>query len=126
MKFCEAMEKLKNGSKVTRQPWKEGVYFQMDGSDVKSFQPKLTHYIYNEDIMVSNGWLVEGEEKEYNFCEIIPFLQNGSKARMKHWNDSFIYLDQSEKILVIHSMDIFPFTPQFHDFAAEDWIELCL
>jgi hypothetical protein len=124
MKFCEAMEKLKSGSKVTRHPWKDGVYFRLDGNDVKSFQPRLSHYLYNEDIMVSDGWLVEGDEKEYNFCEMIPLLQNGSKAKMKDWKDQFIYLDPNEKVLVINSMDIFPFTPQFNDFAAQDWMEI--
>jgi hypothetical protein len=124
MKFCEAIDKLKAGSKVTREPWKDGVYFLMDGNDVKSFQPRLAHYIYNEDIMVSDEWLVDDDEKEYSFCEIIPFLQNGSKARIKHWKEAFIYLDTKEKVLVISSMEPFPFTPQFNDFAAQDWMEI--
>lgn len=122
MKFCEAMEKLKGGSKVTRAPWKDGVYFMMDGNDVKSFQPKLSHYVYNEDIMVSEGWMVECKDEEYKFCDIIPYLQQGSKAKLKEWKEMFIYLDQSMKGLVVNSMDIFPFTPQFDDFVAQDWV----
>lgn len=124
MLFCEAMDKLKSGSKVTRQPWSEGVYFLMDGADVKSYQPKLAHFIYNEDIMVSDGWLVDGVEGEFKFCDIINYIQQGARARLKDWKEAFIYLDQSEKVLVINSMEIFPFIPQFSDFAAQDWIEL--
>lgn len=124
MKFCEAMEKLKNGSKVTREPWKQGVYFLMDGNDVKSFQPKLAPYIYNEDIMVSEGWILDGQEGEFKFCDIIPYLQQGSKAKLKEWKEMFIYLDQTVKGLVVNSMDIFPFTPQFNDFVAQDWVEI--
>jgi hypothetical protein len=122
MKFCEAMDKLKEGAKVTREPWKEGVYFLMQNEDVKSFQPKLVPYIYNEDIMISGGWLVDDNEEEYSFCNIIPFLQQGSKAKLSDWKEMFIYLDRSTKSLVCHSMDAFPFTPQFSDFVSEDWM----
>jgi hypothetical protein len=124
MKFCEAMDKLKSGAKVTREPWKQGVYFLMDGSDVKSFQPKLAPYVYNEDIMVSDGWLVDGHEGEFKFCDIISYLQQGSKAKLKEWKEMFIYLDKSIKCLVVNSMDVFPFTPQFDDFVAQDWVEI--
>ncbi|MCF1193181.1 DUF2829 domain-containing protein [Mangrovimonas sp. AS39] len=124
MKFCEAMEKLKAGSRVTREPWKGGVYFVMVAEDVKSFQPKLSPYIYNEDIMVSDGWMVEGDENEYKFCDIIPFLQQGKHARLKDWNNMYIYLDRQNKMLVVHSMEVLPFVPDFDSFVAQDWIEL--
>tara|TARA_R110000868_G_scaffold336890_1_gene597820 strand:+ start:65 stop:439 length:375 start_codon:yes stop_codon:yes gene_type:complete len=124
MKFCEAMDKLKEGAKVTRQPWAEGVYFLMDGSDVKSYQPKLAHFVYNEDIMVSDGWLVDEVEGSFKFCDIIGYLQQGARARLNEWKEAFIYLDSTDKVLVINSMEIFPFTPQFSDFVAQDWIEL--
>ncbi len=124
MKFCEAMEMLKIGAKVTRQPWKEGVYFLMDGKDVKSFQPKLMPYTYNEDIMVSDGWMVDGKEEAMSFCDIIPYLQRGAKAWMKDWVEMYIYLDFSTKSLVVNSMDTFPFAIDFNSFVAEDWVEI--
>lgn len=118
------MEKLRSGAKITRQPWKEGVYFLMDGKDVKSYQPKLSAYVYNEDIMVSDGWLVDGHDEEFNFCDIIPHLQQGLKAKLKDWKEMFIYLDHDVKGLVVNSMDSFPFTPQFEDFVAQDWMQI--
>lgn len=124
MKFCEAMDALTSGSKVTRQPWKGGVYFFIIDGDVKSFQPKLAPYIYNEDIMVSDGWKISGQEGEYKFCDIIPFLQKSCKVYMKDWKDTFVYFDIQTKGLVIHSMDIFPFIPDFESFVAQDWIIL--
>src|SRR5260221_11291283 len=124
MKFCEAIYSLMQGYKVTREPWKQGVYFLMRDLEVKSYQPKLSVYSYNEDIMISGGWLIDGIEEEHMFCEIIGYLQQGSKARLKEWCDMFIYLDQGTKSLVCKSMDVFPFTPQFNDFCAQDWIEL--
>ncbi len=124
MKFSEAMDKLKSGSKVTRHPWKDGVYFMMVNGEVKSFQPKLSPYIYNEDIMVSEGWIIEGKEDEYKFSEIIPFLLQHKKARLKEWKETFIFFDSQTKSLVVHSMDTFPFLPDFESFITQDWIEL--
>jgi len=122
MKFCEAMELLKTGSKVTRLPWKDGIYFQIEDEDVKSFQPRLSPFLYNEDIMVSEGWFVEGIENELNFCDIILFLLKGARARMKDWTDTYIFLDNNTKSMMIQSMIIFPFTPDFESFVAEDWV----
>lgn len=125
MRFCEAMDALKAGNKVTRQIYADGLYFFMDGENVKSYQPVLKHYNYSEDIMVSDGWLANDDTStEYSFCEIIPLLQSGSRAHLKSWRDAYIYLDTSDHMLVIHSMDTFPFMPQFNDFAAEDWVIL--
>ncbi len=124
MKFCEAMNKLKAGSKVTRQPWKGGVYFILEEGDVKSMQPKLVPFIYSEDIMVSEGWVVVGKDEEYNFCEIVPFIQKGEKVKPKEWVQSYIFLDTTTKMLVLHSMEVQPSIPDFGSFTADDWIEL--
>lgn len=124
MKFDEAMKLLEQGHKVTRLPWKGSIYFMVEGEDVRSYQPKLAAYAYNEDIMVSDGWLVDDKEDEYKFYDIIPLLIQGSKAKLKDWKESFIYLEPKDKILVIHSMDIFPFIPDFSAFVATDWVEV--
>lgn len=124
MKFSEAMDKLKNGAKVTRHPWQDGLYFMMVNNEVKAFHPKLLPYIYNEDIMVSDGWLIEGKQDEYNFCDIIPFLESGAKAKLKDWKETFIYLDRVTKSLVVYSMEPLPYLPDFESFVEQDWIEL--
>lgn len=122
MKFCEAMDELKAGKKVTRQPWKEGLYFLIEKGDVKSYQPKLAQFIYNEEIMVSEGWSIDAVEGEFKFCDIINYLQQGARARFKDWKETYIYLDHSTKSLVVNSMEVFPFIPQFDDFVAQDWM----
>lgn len=124
MKFSEAMEKLQAGNKVTREAWGQSVHFKMTGCEVKSYQPVIAPYIYDESIMVSDGWLVDDKPEEYKFYEIIPFLQLGSTAKLKDWTDIFIYLDPSSKILVVHTSDSFPFLPDFESFIAQDWIVL--
>ena len=122
MKFSEAMDKLKEGSKVTRKPWSGGLYFLMQEGDVKSFQPKLSPYIYNEDIMVSEGWTLDNEDGEFKFCDIIPYLQKGAKAKLKEWREAHIFLDPSSHELLLHSMEQFPYLPDFPSFVAEDWM----
>lgn len=123
MKFCEAMDVLKNGGKVTRSLWKGSLYFLMQGNKVISYQPRLINYIYDEDIMVSDGWLVEGDTKEYSFCNIIPFLNDGKRVHMVDWKDSYLFFDNASGNLVLHMMESLPFVPGFDSFVATDWIE---
>jgi hypothetical protein len=125
MKFNEAMKLLEQGKKVTRQSWVGSIYFVMDGSDVKSYQPKLQPYAYNEDIMVSDGWVVEGLEGEHKFYDIISQLQDGKKCHPKEWKeDCFIYFDQTLQGLALRTMEMFPFSVEFSSFMAQDWVEL--
>lgn len=123
MNFCEAMDLLKNGAKVTRTIWKGSLFFSMQGEEVMAYQPRFLDYTYDESIMISDGWLIEGDTQEYTFCEIIPFLHDGKKAHMADWKDSFIFLDNNSKKLVLHMMDSFPFVPEFESFMATDWVE---
>ena len=123
MNFCEAMEALKNGAKVTRSVWKGSLYFMMQGDVVLSYQPRFLDYTYDESIMVSDGWFIEGETQPLTFCEIIPFLNDGKRAQMEEWTDSYIFLDKTTGKLVLHMMDSFPFVPEFESFTATDWIE---
>lgn len=123
MQFCEAMDVLKNGGKVTRSVWKGSLYFMMQGETVLSYQPRLLDYTYDESIMVSDGWFIEGDTQPLTFCEIIPFLNEGKRAQMEEWTDSYIFLDKNTGRLVLHMMDSFPFVPGFDSFIATDWIE---
>ncbi|HHF7341028.1 TPA: hypothetical protein ACPSKZ_000705 [Legionella anisa] len=122
MKFSDAMEQLKLGYKVTRESWKDGIYFLMQDNDVKSFHPILKPYIYNEDIMVSYGWRVDNSEQEMKFVDIIPLLQAGGCAKMREWKDSYIYFDRQEGRLILRAMEQFQFMPEFEAFVAEDWV----
>lgn len=124
MNFCDAMDLLKAGKKVTRNDWRDGLYFVMEEGKVHSYQPVLEHYLYTEDIMVSDGWMVEGATEAKTFCEIIPDLQKGTRAWMSDWKPEFyIYLDPTDG-LVLHKMSQFSFNPTFADFKANDWIEV--
>lgn len=126
MKFCEAMDALQKGNKVTRQSWVGAIYFKMDGNDVKTYQPRAAIYTYTEDIMISDGWIVDGEEGEYKFCDIIPFLQKGKKAWLPDWveKEMYIHYDQSSQAIVLNSMETYAFIPAFDAFIAQDWVVL--
>jgi len=118
------MDLLKGGSKITREPWKDGIYFKLEKGQVNSYQPKLSNYLYDEDIMISEGWLVEGIEKPMSFCNLIPYLQEGLKAKQEKWNETYIFYDHATKGILIQTMSDFPFIPDFLSFVAQDWIEL--
>jgi len=127
MRFNEAVKAMKEGSKVTREQWKGSVYFQYVKSDngkvIHTFQPKLMVYAYDEDIMGSDGWQIEGIEGEFAFCDIIEFLKSQKKARLNNWDkDSFIQYDPQSAALVYFTMEPLTFTPTFDSFVAQDWI----
>jgi len=124
MKFNEAMDALQKGNKVTRQSWVGAIYFKMDGNDVKTYQPRAAIYAYNEDIMISDGWIVDGEEGEFKFYDIIPFLQKNKKAWLKDWNEMYIHYDNDSKSIVLNSMEPYTFIPAFDAFIAQDWVVL--
>jgi hypothetical protein len=127
MKFSEAMELIKEGSKVTRYPWKETTYFLMvdkERKQIQSYQPKICPYIYDESIMISDGWVLDKAKGDFLFPDIIHHLIRGDNARLKEWQETFIYFEPSIKGLAIHSMEPFPFVPDFESFSATDWIEI--
>lgn len=124
MNFCEAMDSLKAGNKVTREGWQDGLYFILESGKVNSYQPIIEKYLYTEDIMVSDGWISDRGNESKTFCELILDLQLGSKAWMTDWHPSFyIYLDKQDG-LIIHKMINFNYHPSFDDFKANDWIEV--
>ena len=123
MNFNEAMLKLNTGHAVTRQIYDNIFYFKMVGNKVNVYEPRLTHYLCTNDTMVSTGWHIVGEnKKEYSFSEIILFLKEGKQVQLKHWKNSFIYLDPVDRQLVFSSIEESSFFPRFEDFTADDWI----
>ena len=124
MKFSEAMDRLKDGAKITRSAWKSDLYFKIEEGKIKSFQAALRAYTYDDDIMLSDGWMVEGDENTYKFYDIVHFLKNGKKAHLKTWNNMHIYFDRQHNSLIFHSMETTSFIPDFSSFLAEDWIEI--
>lgn len=126
MKFNEAMDALQQGLKVTRQSWVGAIYFKMDGTDVKTYQPRAAIYAYNEDIMISEGWTVDGEEGVFKFSEIIAPLQKGKKAWLGDWpeKEMYIHYDQASQAIVLNSMEVYAFIPAFDAFIAQDWVSI--
>lgn len=128
MKFDEAIKKMLEGEKITRKLWLGQIYFKYDEIDgktsINAYQPTLTNFLYNESIMTSDGWIVEGvENHEWFFYDIVQFLRDGKKARLKHWNnESFIQFDPPSKCLIYRCMEVIPYAPDFASFVSEDWM----
>ncbi len=124
MTFDEAMGVLKKGIKVTREGWKNSYHLSLEDDHVISYAPCVKYYIYDEDILISNGWLLGNDKKEYNFSQIIPHLRNGVRAKLKDWNDSYIYYSSQERDVMLYTIEQTKFIPNFKDFLADDWITL--
>jgi len=121
MKFNEAMEYLQWGHKVSRSSW-AGMYLIMNDKQIEAYSPRIKHYLYNEEIMLSDGWLVEGFEGERKFYDVIDYLAQGASIRLKDWKEQFVFYDKADRSLAIHSMELTCYKPDFEDFAARDWM----
>ena len=122
--FKDAMLHLEAGGKVTRKAWVGSLYFKLEGAEVKSYEPTAAVYQYDENIMISDGWIVENNEGKFKFYDIIPFLQDGLKAWMEDWKDMFIYYDAEAKTLILFSMKLFRYAVDFDSLVAKDWVVL--
>lgn len=123
MNFSDAIKMLKEGYKITRDCWiKDDMYFQMIEEDIFCYKPRLEYFLYDEKIMISEGWVVFDSEEERSFVDTIPYLQKGYNVKLKEWESTHIYLDPDEKVLIRSSMDQILYSPLFSDFIAKDWV----
>lgn len=131
MNFKEAMELMKEGKKVGRSKWKKEFFFSLNGPLIKSYRESMSEFVYSEDIMISEGWVISEDNnhtekfnymKEYCFYEIMPFLLEGFLAKPKEWTEDFIFFQPNDKMLVRKSMEQYAFVPLFGDFISEDWM----
>ncbi len=124
MNFNEAMEALKGGKKIARSLWLGEMYFVLYKNDsILCFRYALNNYIYDQSVLLSKGWLIDDGNKEHEFVEIIESLQKGSRAKLKEWGDSYIFLDKTQKTLVYRTNIQHSYIPAYEDFVAIDWIE---
>lgn len=125
MLFSEAMKEVIKGARVTRRPWLGTMYFERDKdnqNDIVCFQSMLAAFHYDDSIMISNDWLIEGCNEPLYFYDIVNHLQSGKKATLSTWEkDTYIYYDSVNKYLVMHQMHAMPYIPDFDSFIANDW-----
>lgn len=123
MNFKDAILQLENGFKVTREQWVGSIYFILESENVKSYQPRVDRFGYDENIMISNNWFVDGLEGEFMFYDIIQYLLDGKKARQRDWpEEKYIFYGATDKALLLHSNVEFPYLPDFESFNATDWV----
>lgn len=123
MNFKEAILQLENGYKVTREQWVGSIYFILENENVKSYQPRVDKFGYDENIMISNNWLVDEVEGVFMFYDIIQYLLDGKKARRRDWpEEKYIFYGTADKALLLHSNEEFPYLPSFESFNATDWV----
>lgn len=124
MDFKSAVEAMKNGKKVTRQQWAGSIYFIVKNNHVYSFQPVTEAFRYTEDIMLSEGWLTNGEDTVLSFVDLIPYLMKGFKAWRKDWVQKYIIYSSNDRMLVQKGMQEISYNPSFDAFLANDWKEV--
>jgi len=127
MNFTEAMQQLREGAKVSRRKWTDPTIFKLVDGKVKCFENISQYYVYDESIFLSEGWRIlgleiEGKEVELCFCDLIPHLKSGAKARLSSWEDSYICIDNESKFIVFKSIVECNFREDLESLVAEDWM----
>ena len=124
MNFKEAYEELKKGNKVRRPTWEDTFYLFMDeNGDIKCYRQECIHFIYDLSILSSNDWLIEEKgDKLFSFTDIIQYLLEGKKAKLKEWpDDCYIYAPNGVTELYMHRKSEVEFVPAFYCFSRKDW-----
>ena len=124
MNFSDAIDHLKSGEKITRKSWDNKIWFEMSADELLSCQEHFELYQYDESIMISDGWsLLNSEtEEEHSFSEIMDYLIRGFKAKLKEWQDMYIYFCPTDRQLILSRHAYNCYTPIIDDFIAQDWI----
>ena len=122
MNFPEAMQKLQEGAKISRAIWNAPRYLKLVEGQVKCFEGQSQYYVYDESIFLSEGWKILGKEEEMCFYDLIPHLKAGAKARLSNWKDSYIFIDNQSKYIVLKNIVERNFPEDLESLLAEDWI----
>ncbi len=120
MDFKEAVEKLEEGKKIRRREWKdESLHIFMD----KCYREEYFPFNYTVDIMISQGWIIIGEEDTFCFSDIIKPLMEGNKVKLEEWpNDCFLEVYKGTKELFMRKISEVDFIPTFECFTSDDWM----
>jgi len=122
--FTEAVKALEQGKKITRDEWKDTLYFVKKNAGVYAFQKLIVRFEYTETILLSKDWYIEGHEKTFSFPEIIPFLEKGERVYISKDGVRYIYLDMTTGDLICYIEELLSYIPRFSDFITNDWIIL--
>lgn len=127
MKFSEALIELREGQKITRSDWlRNDIFFQTsgkkDGHKINCFYVASTLFRYDNDILLSDDWKIEGQKGLHTFDKAVDALEQMKKISLSSWDEKYVEKDPNSREIIVKYVDICNFTPCFKDFIAEDWM----
>lgn len=125
MKFIDAVESyLNDGKKIARREWKDLSFLQKYDGVINLYKPIYTFYIYDNSILLSDGWRVKGKEGTFKFYEILDYLKSGIPVYLDEWiyPDSYIIYSPADKNIVLHKMEKSNAALDIESTFATDWV----
>lgn len=121
MNFGQAIQKLNDGWKITRDVWKDECHFQIiEEGRFKAYKKTWRYYHFTSDIILSQGWIISDMPGTHDFAFMIDALKDGHHAKLEDWGEGWIYmLDKEILYKTIVEYDHMFVT---EDFLAKDWM----
>lgn len=122
MEFSEALTELRNGKKIRRSTWNNELsYITIENGEVRGYTKATSSFGWDNNIILSDDWIVEDEEGFKSFPEAINALKQGKKVRLSNWKDQHIELDTQTNQIVLKHFIYGGYSPSFECYTANDW-----
>lgn len=120
MNFEKAFKDLKAGKRIRRKEWEPLQFMVMEDKKIVTYRGEYSNFYGDVNLMLDEGWYVDGEDKDLNFVEVVEALKIKQKVRNRKWNpDCFIFIDK-DKIAICKPV-AYEFMPTYQCFCASDW-----
>lgn len=122
MNFNKAHKELLNGERIRRKEWEPlmHMFINEKKDNIITYRGEHTAFYANSSFLLSDGWILEGSEKELSFLEALDLLKMKAKLTHKSWRPhEFIFVD-GDKFALCKAVE-YPFMPSYKDFCSSDW-----
>lgn len=131
MHISTAIEKLKQGKKITHLSWPKDSYLQIDSisTHMMFFQYEATPFNITPDILLSSNWYtLDGSHTSLDFVQALALLSQGYKLSFEE-NDlspsfSFIEMDMISKDIYQKKIIHRDFILDQKSLFSNEWVEV--
>lgn len=123
MNIADAINELKQGKRITRPVWGEGIYLAMVDDIVKPYCVATLYYQYDQNILITTDWeTLDGTKQNMTFPEMLSALKEGHKTRRSSFAEgSYLILSQNKQDIFIKKIAEHHFIPTYQCLDATDW-----
>lgn len=127
MNLQDAVEALKQGSKVRLKGWSKKSYIKMSDDidpEIKLYDEFSNYFIFDNKTLLTDGWYSIGKEEiKYNFPEMLKQVRLGKLCRKDNWEEGkyLIYDRQTRDIVIKQTVEVPSFHMNLDSLILEEW-----